>query len=128
MTALFDHDRLDVYQTARQFNREVRKLLERVPRGHAESKDNLVRSAKSITRNIAEGSGKWRVADKVNFYHIARASATESAASLDELVDFALLTEDQIRPAKEVLARLVSMLVAMIRSLESRSSQSQDGA
>jgi four helix bundle protein len=120
MDPIFDHERLEVYQVARQFNRTVRELCEEVGRGHAESKDNLKRAAKSVTRNVAEGSGKWKVPDKVNFYHIARASATECAASLDELVDFAMLPEQRIIPAKEVLIRVVAMLVAMIRSLEAR--------
>ena len=118
MEPLFDHERLEVYQVARQFNRQVRELLDEVPRGQGDSKDNLKRAAKSIARNIAEGSGKWNIADKVNFYHIARASATESAASLDELVDFALVPEERVEAPKRVLARVVAMLVAMVRSLE----------
>jgi four helix bundle protein len=117
----FDHERLDVYRVARDANRQIASIVKSIPRGHAESKDNLQRSAKSVTRNIAEGSGKWRVADKVHFYHIARASATESAAALDELCDFGLVTEEQVRQPKETLLRVVMMLVAMIRSLESRS-------
>lgn len=120
MSALFDHERLEVYQVGREFNRTIRQILEEVPRGHGDSKDNLKRSAKSVTRNIAEGSGKWKIPDKINFYHIARASATESAASLDELVDFALVPEERVRGAKETLARVVAMLIAMIRSLEAR--------
>ncbi len=120
MQPFFDHERLEVYRVARQFNREARQLLEDVPRGHADSRDNLKRAAKSITRNIAEGSGKWKIADKVHFYHIARGSATECAASLDELVDFAMMPEARIRKPKEILARVVSMLIAMIRSLEAR--------
>jgi four helix bundle protein len=120
MEPLFDHERLEVYQTGRQFNREVRELLEDVPRGNAESKDNLRRAAKSVTRNVAEGGGKWQLADKIHYYHIARGSATECAASLDELVDFALLDERRIVHPKATLARVVSMLIAMIRSLETR--------
>jgi len=120
MEHFFDHERLEVYQLAREFNREVHKLLGEVSRGHAESKDNLTRAAKSITRNIAEGSGKWKVADKVNFYHIARASATESAASLDELVDYAMLPAERVRRVKPILSRIVAMLIGMIRSLETR--------
>lgn len=70
--------------------------------------------------NIAEGSGKWRIRDKANYYHIARASATECAASLDELVDFELVAPEHIQVPKQVLARLVAMLIGMIRSLEQR--------
>jgi four helix bundle protein len=115
---LFDHERLEVYQLGRQFNRQLHVLLQGVRRGYAESRDNLVRAGKSITRNTAEGSGRWTVPDKVHFYHIARASATECAASLDELVDFGAVTEESIREPKKTLSRIVAMLVAMIHSLQ----------
>jgi four helix bundle protein len=120
MEPVFDHERLDVYQLARQYSRELRPLLESIPRGWADSRDNLKRAATSITRNIAEDGGKWKIPDKVHFYHIARASATESAASLDELVDYELMSEDRVRRPKEMLSRIVAMLVGMIRSIEAR--------
>ena len=120
MEPYFDHEKLEVYRVARSFNREVRALLEQMPRGHADSTDNLRRAAMSITRNVAEGSGKWTIRDKVNFYHIARASATECAACLDELVDFELVPPELVRTPKQVLARLVALLIGMIRSLEAR--------
>jgi four helix bundle protein len=120
MDPYFDHERLEVYQLAREFNREANRLLDELPAGHYDSKNNLRRGAKSITRNIAEGSGKWQIADKVHYYHIARGSATECAASLDELVDYDLVAEERIQKGKRILARVVAMLTAMIKSIESR--------
>jgi four helix bundle protein len=120
MKAYFDHERLEVYQAARKFNQEIGRLLEEIPRGHADSKDQLKRAAKSITRNIAEGSGKWTLADKAHYYHIARGSATECAAVLDELVDYALLPEERTERPKEILGTVVAMMIGLIRSLEKR--------
>ena len=120
MTNLFDHDGLEVYQAAREFNRELRRLLHGLPRGYSASRDQLRRSGPSIPRNIAEGSGKWTIKDKVHYYHIARGSATESAAELDSLVDHGALDEQEIERAKQLLSRIVAMLVRMIRSLEDR--------
>jgi four helix bundle protein len=120
MEPFFDHERLEVYRAARHFNREIRDLLNELPRGNAESRSNLRRAAMSITRNIAEGSGKWKLRDKINFYHIARASATECAASLDELVDFDVVPPERIRKPKQVLSRVVALLIGMILSLEAR--------
>ncbi|MGH7449116.1 MAG: four helix bundle protein [Longimicrobiales bacterium] len=120
MEPYFDHEKLEVYRIARCFSREIRSLLDKVPRGHSDSSDNLRRAAMSITRNIAEGSGRWKIRDKVHFYHIARASATESAASLDELIDFEVVPPEHIQVPKQVLARVVALLIGMIRSLEAR--------
>lgn len=127
MPAYFDHERLEVYQVARQFNREVARLLRDIPRGHSDSKDQLKRSAKSIPRNIAEGGGKWALKDKIHYYHIARGSATESAATLDALVDYDLIEESRTTAPKEVLARVVAMLTGMVRSLEEREGSDMSG-
>ncbi len=116
----FDHERLEVYQVARLFKRQLWALLKRIPPGNADLRDQLKRAARSVTSNIAEGSGKWKIADKVNFYHIARGSAQECAADLDEMVDYEFVTEGETQEAKGTLSRVVAMLVAMIRSLERR--------
>jgi four helix bundle protein len=117
---LFDHERLEVYQVARQFKRQLRELLRLIPRGNAELVDQLKRAARSITNNIAEGSGKWTPRDKIHYYQIARGSATECAATLDECVDYDFFTDEQARPALETLRRVVAMLIRMILSLEQR--------
>jgi four helix bundle protein len=121
--ALFDHDRLDVYQVARRFKRQLKDLFLCIPRGNANLLDQLKRGARSITSNIAEGSGKWSTRDKVHYMHIARGSATECAAILDECVDYELLLDEQVRPALETLSRVVAMLVKMILSLEKRGAE-----
>jgi four helix bundle protein len=120
MEPYFEHERLEVYQAARELNRAVRHRLAQVRRGHSDSRDNLTRAAKSVTRNIAEGSARWSVPDKVNFYHIARASAAECAASIDELVDHGLVAEEKTLPTRALLGRVVAMLTALVRSLQSR--------
>ena len=120
MEAQCDHERLEVYQLAREFNRGVHRLAAKVGRGNAESVDNLLRASKSMTRNIAEGAGKWLVRDKIKHYNIARGSSTEASASLDEMVDYEMVMEADVRQLKSVAARIVSMLISMIRSIEPR--------
>ena len=120
MKLRFDHERLEVYQVARQFNREVKTLLDELPRGFAESKDNLRRSAMSITRNLAEGSGKWKISDKAHFYQIARGSATEATACLEELVDYGAITSERVSGMQDLLGRIIAMAISLIRSLEEK--------
>lgn len=117
---LFDHERLDVYQAARQFKRQLRELLTVIPRGNADLVDQPRRAARSITSNIAEASGKWTTRDKAHYFQIARGSATECAAILDECVDYGFLADDQVRPALETLSRVVAMLIRIVLSLEER--------
>lgn len=105
---LFDHERLDVYRTAREFVGVVGGFLKRsVAR---DLREQLDRSSTSILFNIAEGAGKTARADKQRFYEIARGSATEAAAQLDVLHLRAAITDDQYKEARLLLLRTVQML------------------
>ena len=114
----FDHERLEVYQLGRELNREIAAIVRELPRGAAESADNLRRAGYSITRNIAEACGKWTAADKARFHHMARGSGMEVPAALDELVDSGFVKPDRVQHARTLAWRIVSMLMALIRSLE----------
>jgi four helix bundle protein len=82
---MLSFQRLDVYQRAIEFVALVTELAEQSPRGHSERIDQLVRSAESVPRNIAEAAGRWSPADVAKHYKIARGEAMESVASLDIL-------------------------------------------
>lgn len=124
MEPQFNHEKLEVHQLGRELNRRMQPLLRRIPRGQANVRDNLDRAARSISRNIAEGAGKWAVADKINFYRIAKGSAAECAACLDELVDCGVMREDAVAELKALLARITAMLIRLIQATESRTPRS----
>ena len=114
---IFDYERLDVYRVGRELNREIASIVRELPRGSAESADNLVRAGKSITRNIAEGSARRTADDRGHCFGISRGSGTEVGASLDELVDYGLVTQERVQKAKHLAWRIVSMLVNLIRAI-----------
>jgi four helix bundle protein len=68
--------------------------------------------------NIAEGAGKLSKLDKRRYYMTARGSATESAALLDVCYRLELLDERGLRAGKDVIGRIVSMLVKLARRRE----------
>ena len=116
MKTYFDHEKLNVYQVALEFNGWVGDLLTTVE-AKAAAKDQLDRAATSIPLNIAEGNGKFSRRDRARFFDIARGSALEGAASLDVLVSRKVITEAQIVPAKEQLVRIVNMLMGLLKGL-----------
>ena len=118
MQVYFDHERLDVYQAGRELNRELAGISRELPKGSAESADNLTRAGKSITRNIAEGSSKGTVADRNKHFRISRGSASEVPASLDELVDCGLIPEARVARARTLAHRIVSMLINLMRATQ----------
>ena len=112
----FDHERLDVYQAAIDFVVLANDVVEHLPRGRGYLADQLQRAATSIPLNVAEGAGEFSPAEKVRFYRIARRSATECAAILDVCRKLELVCEERYCVGRELLVRVVSMLVRMSRS------------
>jgi four helix bundle protein len=119
MKIYFDHEKLDVYREAIAFCAWAGELLNSIA-AKAAAKDQLDRASTSIPLNIAEGNGKFSAKDRARFLEIARGSALECAACLDVLVARKLATLDQIESAKENLARIVQMLMGMLRRFSER--------
>lgn len=115
---ILDHERLDVYRLALDFLVFAHQVIETLPRGRSHLSDQLTRASTSIVLNLAEGAGKHSKADKRRYYVSARGSATESAALLDVLSRLALLDEAARKSGKEMLVRVVSMLIKLAQSLE----------
>jgi four helix bundle protein len=115
---VLDHERLDVYQLALDFLVFADQVIEVLPRGRSHLRDQLSRACTSIALNIAEGAGKHSKPDKRRYYVTARGSATESAALLDVCARLKLLDEVGHKAGKEMLVRVVSMLIKLAASLE----------
>ena len=116
MKTVFDHEKLNVYQESIRFVCWADDLLHEVSKTLAVH-GQLDRASTSIPLNIAEGNGKYTDADRCRFFDIARGSALECAACLDVLVAKKQIT--QADSGKENLARIVAMLVGLIRHTSS---------
>ena len=115
---LLDHERLDVYQLALDFLVFANGVIEALPRGRGHLADQFTRASMSIVLNLAEGAGKQSKPDKRRYYLTARGSATESAALLDACMRLKLLDEPAHRTGKEMVVRMVSMLIRLAQACE----------
>jgi four helix bundle protein len=115
---MLDHEGLDVYQLALDFLVVANEVIEGLPRARSHLADQFTRASLSIVLNIAEGAGKLSKLDKRRYYMIARGSATESAALLDVCYRLSLVDEKQLSAGKDLIVRIVSMLVKLARSCE----------
>jgi four helix bundle protein len=115
---MFEHEKLQVYQLSRELNREIWRITKISSRGYSDHLDQLVRAGSSITRNLAEGSGEWSPKEKAKFYRYAKRSACECAAALDVMVDYGMLREHDTTQAKELLRRIVPMVVKLVQLFE----------
>jgi len=118
MTA-FDHEKLDVYQVALEFVGTAGEIIDQFPTGRHSLADQLDRASASVVLNIAEGAGEYSRAEKARFYRIAKRSATECAAARDVSRVRKLADPKRLEAGREILLRVVSMLIRMIHGLES---------
>lgn len=116
MAMQFDHEKLDIYKVSLNVNRWVSELARSLRAANRFARDQLTRSALSITLNIAEGSGKRPGRDRGKFFDIARGSATECAATFDVLRVVGACDKEIVDPCKALLLRIVAMLTRMIES------------
>ena len=110
---MLSFQRLDVYQRAIELLALTTEIVEELPPGHADRADQTVRSAESVVRNIAEGSGRWSRPDSSKHFKIARGEAMEVAASLDVLRLRKLVSEERYSHGERLVEAVVSMLTKM---------------
>jgi four helix bundle protein len=110
---MLSFQRLDVYQRAIEFLALVYEIVGELPRGNTDRADQLMRSAESVVRNIAEGAGRWSEADSASRYKIARGEAMECAASLDVMRLRKLVSDARYARGIHLLEGVVAMLTKM---------------
>ncbi|MBR9988728.1 MAG: four helix bundle protein [Gemmatimonadetes bacterium] len=115
---LLDHERLDVYNLARELARVGNVVVQQVPPGRADLVDQFRRTSLSVPLNIAEGAGEFAPKEKARFYRIAKRSATECAAVIDHMIDLNLLHPAEVKTTKLLLRRIIGALVKLILSTE----------
>ena len=113
----FDHEKLHVYVSAVDHVALADEIVAALPRGRAYLADQLQRAATSVALNIAEGAGEYSPNDKARFYRMARRSATECAAILDVCRRLQLADVAKLDAGRELLLRVVAMLIQMVRKL-----------
>ena len=117
---VFDFEQLDVFSAAVEMVICVDEIAESLPTGRGYMRDQLRRAANSVVLNIAEGAGEYSPGDKARFYRMAKRSATEAAAQIIVAAQLGLASTAAVPRARELLHRVVSMLVRMAARAEHR--------
>lgn len=116
---------LRVYKEAKLLVREVYSLLDKFPKVETFAlSDQLRRAVVSVPSNIAEGSGRYSIREKIHFIEIAYGSLTETLCQLDIAHDLNYITDEEFVNEKErinVIGKQLSGLRASFQSqLETR--------
>ena len=93
---------LRVYKESKTLVKSVYRLLEKFPKYETYALgDQLRRAVVSVSSNIAEGSGRFSIKEKIHFIEIAYGSLTESLCQLDIAHDLEYITDEEFDNEKE---------------------------
>ena len=115
---MFSFENLLVYKKARVLVKDVYNLQREFPREEKyELGDQIRRSITSVTSNIAEGSGRESIKEKIHFLEIAFGSLMEAFSQLQNAQDLEYIKQQKVedfRPQFEETAKMISGLKASL--------------
>jgi four helix bundle protein len=118
----FMFENLEVYQKSVNFADEVSDIIEKLERGYYHIRDQFGRASLSISLNIAEGNGKWHIADRKKYFLTARGSAFECVPLLEICKRRKIITEEQHDSLKQKIKSISMMLSKLISGTDNRES------
>jgi four helix bundle protein len=102
---------LECYQFARALRKEVSKFCRALPTEEKHClKDQVIRSSRSVSANIAEGYGRHHHQENIQFCRMAR-------GSLSETLDHLNTAQDECYLIKEEYEKLRSSITATWKSI-----------
>src|SRR5436190_23115439 len=78
----------------------------------------IISSSRSITRNIAEGYGRYTFSDTRNFFIIARGSVTETMDHLSTAFDEKHITQEELAAGEEKCELVFKLINGYIAYLD----------
>ena len=112
-------DEIRAYRAAREFKREVYRLLASSPRALNDRRfrDQLREAAASTVGNIAEGHGRYMAGEFVYFLRVSRGSLKEALVWIDDGVDRGYFRAESCRRARELGDKTGRLTTNLIKSL-----------
>lgn len=110
---------LECYKEARLLRIFISELARKFP-SHEKFllAAQIIDCSRSITRNIAEGYGRFTYTDTRNFFIIARGSSTETMEQLTTAFDEKYISEEELRTGEEKCELVFKLLNGYIAYLD----------
>ena len=124
---MFSFESLRVYKAARQLVKDVYLLQNLFPKEERYALgDQIRRAATSITSNLAEGSGRQSVKEKIHFIEIAFGSMTEVFCEWQTACDLQYIKEEQLDALRPQFTDIAKMLSGLRNRLQQRLDDAKD--
>ena len=110
---------LHCYQLMRDLRRSISEFCKTLPQEETyRLKDQIIRSSRSITANIAEGYGRHHHQENIQFCRIARGSLSETLDHLTTALDEGYLTKGQYSELRDHIEKAWKLLNGYISYLK----------
>ena len=124
---MFSFENLKVYQLARQLVKDVYLLQNEFPKEERFALgDQVRRAAVSITANLAEGSGRQSLKEKMRFIEIAFGSITEVFCELQTACDLNYIKTEQLDELRPQFTEIAKMLSGLRNSIQKQLNEGKD--
>lgn len=111
----------EVYQDSKKIITIIFKIVNKLPKEYRyDLGSQVIRSAVSISLNIAEGSGKHSDKELNRFFNISLGSVSETLAIIDILHDINLITNDEFFNIVKKLESIANQLSGFKKKLKSQ--------
>ncbi|PKV65431.1 MULTISPECIES: four helix bundle protein [unclassified Polaribacter] len=113
---IYSFEKLDVYQAARKFKIDIKKMSSLFPK---EERFDLIsqmnRASASISANLAEGSGRSSNFDQAHFTNISYASGLETIDHLNTALDMEYINREKYTTLRVDLDTILRKLNALYK-------------
>lgn len=110
---------LECYKEGREFRKSIKKWCKILPKEEEyKLKDQIVRSSRSITANIAEGFGRQHPQENLQFCRLARGSLMEILDHLNVALDDEYMTQQDYDEFRKQWSDVRGLLGGYISYLE----------
>lgn len=117
----FSFEGLEVYDKARSLVSDIYRIQNKFPKEERFGLgDQLRRAAVSITANLAEGSGRQSLKEKIHFIEISYGSLMEVFCELQTACDLGYITESKINALRPQFTDIAKMLSGLRSALETK--------
>ena len=117
----FSFEALEVYQKSRVLVSDIYRSLRCFPQDERYGLcDQLRRASTSITANIAEGSGRQSLKEKIHFIEISYGSLMEVFCKLQAATDLQYITESKLDEMRQQITDIAKMLSGLRTSFINR--------
>ena len=115
-----DFTELDIWKNARTLKIELFNLVKTFPPNEkCRLADQIIRSARSINSNLAEGHGRYTYKDQLHFCIQARGSLMETRNHLFDAFDCDYISQIELESFSEkieIIRRLLSGYISYLRA------------